>query len=50
MEELFNSIDILEKWWNNGIISLEDYLKIKSSLVDYYRPHQEKESEDDLPF
>lgn len=48
MEELFSEVSILEKWWNNGVITLEDYLKIKSNLVDFHMKNYE--DGDDLPF
>ena len=48
MGELFNEINILERWWVNGVITLEDYLKIKSNLVDFYKKNYEHG--DDLPF
>ena len=48
MEELFSELNILEKWWNNGVITLEDYLKIKSNLVDFHKKNYE--DGDDLPF
>ena len=48
MEYMFKNLDILESWFNNGIINLDQYFKIKSSIIDYYRP--KKEENGDLPF
>ena len=50
MEELFNDLDFLEKLFTKGIINLEDYFKIKSSLVDYHKNNLNKSNDDDLPF
>ena len=50
MEALFKEMLILENWYNNGIINLEDYLKIKSNIVDYYKPKNKQTDVDDLPF
>lgn len=51
MENLFKDIDKLEEFFNKNFITLEEYMKIKSNIVDYYKP-QFKYSEDDndLPF
>lgn len=38
MGELFSELNILDRWWNNGVITLEDYLK------------KNYEDGDDLPF
>lgn len=50
MEELFRDIETLENWYNNSIINLEEYLKIKSNIVDFYKPKNETTEENDLPF
>lgn len=51
MEDLFKDIDKLEEFYNKNFITLEEYMKIKSNIVDYYKS-QFKYSEDDndLPF
>lgn len=51
MENLFKDIDKLEEFFNKNFITLEEYMKIKSNIVDYYKS-QFKYSEDDndLPF
>lgn len=51
MEDLFKDIDKLEEFFNKNFITLEEYRKIKSNIVDYYKS-QFKYSEDDndLPF
>lgn len=51
MEDLFKDIDKLEEFFNKNFITLEEYMKIKSNIVDYYKS-QFKYSEDDndLPF
>jgi len=46
---MFRDLEILENWFNNGIINLDTYYKIKSSIVDFYKP-KSKEKEGDLPF
>ena len=48
MEKMFKELDILESFYNRNIINLEEYFKIKSSLIDSYRPKPEQN--DDLPF
>lgn len=51
MEDLFDNLEILEKWFNNGVVKLDDYFILKSNLVDYY-VNKKKENKDDgdLPF
>lgn len=36
MGALFDNLEILEKWFVNGVVKLDDYFKLKSNLVDYY--------------
>lgn len=50
MEHLFKDIAVLENWYDNGIINLEDYLKIKSNIVDFYKPKTETYESNELPF
>lgn len=50
MEELFKDIDKLEEFFNKNFITLEEYLKIKSSIVDSYKPNFKNSEYDDLPF
>lgn len=49
MDNFYRDLQILENWYNNSIINLEEYFKIKSSIVDFYLKHKENE-EGDLPF
>lgn len=49
MEELFKDIDKLEEFFDKNFITLEDYFKIKSNIIDYYKPIKNSE-EDNLPF
>lgn len=51
MGALFDNLEILEKWFTNGVVKLDDYFKLKSNLVDYY-VNKKKENKDDgdLPF
>lgn len=46
MEDLFKDIDKLEEFFNKNFIKLEEYMKIKSKIVDYYKS-EFKYSEDD---
>ena len=48
MEDMFKEIEILERWFNNGIVNLEQYYRIKSNIVDFYNPRDNTEG--DLPF
>lgn len=50
MEELFRDIDKLEEFFNKNFIALEEYMKIKSNIVDYYKSKIKYSEEDDLPF
>lgn len=51
MEKMFEYLDTLEEWYNNSFMTLQDYLKIKSAIVDFYRnKNQENSTNDDLPF
>lgn len=50
MEELFKDIDKLEEFFNKNFITLEEYMKIKSNIVDYYKSEFKYSTEDDLPF
>lgn len=48
MENLFRNLDILESWYNLNIIDLDEYLRIKSNIVDVYR--NEPKEDNKLPF
>ena len=49
--ELFEDLEILEKWYKKGILLLEDYFKLKSSIVDWYREQEIKKNDEDyIPF
>lgn len=50
MEDLFKDIDKLEEFFNKNFITLEEYMKIKSNIVDYYKPKFKYSIYDDLPF
>ena len=50
MEDLFKDIDKLEEFFNKKFITLEEYMKIKSNIVDYYKPKFKNSEYDDLPF
>lgn len=49
MKELFEDLNTLETWYNEGIINLDYYLKIKSNIVDYHRKNAYSEN-GELPF
>ena len=48
MEQLFKELEFIESLYNRNIINLEEYFKIKSSIVDYYKPKEDNKG--DLPF
>ena len=50
MEELFRDIDKLEEFFNKNFITLEEYMRIKSNIVDYYKSKNKYSEEDYLPF
>lgn len=51
MEDLFKDIDKLEEFFNKNIVTLEEYMKIKSNIVDYYKSEfKYSEDDNDLPF
>lgn len=50
MEDLFKDIDKLEEFFNKNFITLEEYMKIKSNIVDYYKSEFKYSEDDDLPF
>lgn len=45
-EELFNNLDVLEKWYELNIVNLEEYMKLKSNVIDIFRHKLNEE----LPF
>lgn len=49
IEEMFKNIDILEDFYNKGFINIEEYLKIKSNIIDFYK-NKENKDDGDLPF
>lgn len=51
MGSLFDNLQILENWFDNGIVKLDEYLRLKSNLVDYYvNKKKENKENGDLPF
>lgn len=48
MDKMFEELDVIESFYNRNIINLEEYLKIKSSLIDSYKPKSKENG--DLPF
>jgi hypothetical protein len=50
MEKMFDDLEILERWYKSSIINIDEYFKIKSSIVDFYNPKKKQNNEDDLPF
>lgn len=50
MEDLFKDIDKLEEFFNKNFVNLEEYMKIKSNIVDYYKSEFKYSDEEDLPF
>lgn len=45
LEEMFRELKILEDWYERNIITLSDYFKIKSSIVDSYKFVPKKEGD-----
>lgn len=50
IEEMFKNIDILEDFYNKGFINIEEYYKIKSNIIDFYKKYKENKDDGDLPF
>lgn len=50
MDKMFRDLEIIENWFNNGILNLDEYYKIKSNIVDFYKPKTEKKQDEELPF
>lgn len=49
-KEMFEDLEVLEKWYKNNIINLEKYFELKSSIVDFYTPKKDKVTGDNMPF
>lgn len=47
---MFRELDIIEIFFNKSYITLEEYLKIKSSIIDHWRGIDQKDLTEDLPF
>lgn len=52
IEDLFKNLEILEEWWKKGFIDgIDNYFRMKSQIVDFYRNlSQENQANGDLPF
>ena len=50
INEMFRELDIIEIFYTKNYITLEEYLKIKSTIIDHWRGINQKDLTEDLPF
>lgn len=50
MEELYEDIKVLDKFYERNIIQLTTYYALKSELIDYYLKLKQESKNEDLPF
>lgn len=50
MDKMFEDLEILERWYTQGIIDINHYYTIKSSIIDFYNPKKKNSNGGDLPF
>lgn len=50
IEDMFNELDILERWCDNDYITLDMYYKIKSKIIDVNKEKLIPKDSENLPF
>lgn len=49
MKDMFNDLEILERWYKNDYVTLDMYFQIKSRIIDVNKERLIADSEE-LPF
>ena len=50
IKDIFNELDILERWYNNDYITLNMYFQIKSTIIDVNKEKLIPKDSEELPF